>query len=211
MPPVTPSNTLLAFDLDDTLLHETDYIRGVIAAIAAEFPQLPLPKEINLKKPYEIMERWAAGDSDTYSRMVEIYRTAQGIAPFETDLPELLRQLRQQGYTLALITDGHTVRQRAKLRLLGITNLFSLIWISEERRADKLSGEPFRQIPLLFPNLTTFIYVGDNPAKDFAPAHLHHWHTIMLQATPDNIHPQTTGTPARQTIPNLRHLLILRQ
>lgn len=201
-----PAQTLLTFDLDDTLLRETDYIRGVIAAIAAEFPKLHLPEDINLKKPYEIMERWAAGDSDAYSRMVEIYRTARGVAPFETDLPELLRHLRQQGYTLALITDGHTVRQRAKLRLLGIESLFDEIWISEERGADKLSGLPFDLMAKRFPHLRRFVYIGDNPAKDFAPARSRGWHTVMLRATPENIHPQGAGTPAHITIETLHSL-----
>ncbi len=201
-----PEQTLLAFDLDDTLLHETDYIRGVIRAIASEFNQLPIPEGIDIKKPYEIMERWAAGDTTVHARMVEIYRTAQGVSPFSSHLPDLLDKLKRQGYTLAVITDGFTLRQRAKLRLLGIESLFDEIWISEERCADKLSGQPFEVIMKRFPRLTHFVYIGDNPAKDFAPARSHGWHTVMLRATTENIHPQSSGTPADITIDSLHSL-----
>ncbi|MDE6266376.1 MAG: HAD hydrolase-like protein [Muribaculaceae bacterium] len=203
---IIPAETLLAFDLDDTLLHETAYIRGVFDAIREEFPHLPEPCFYDLKLPYVVMEKWADGNTGILNSMIRIYRTGEGVAPFLTPVPDLLRQLRRQGYLLTLITDGFSIRQRAKIRLLGIEDLFSEIWISEERKADKLSGKPFAEIPRMFQNLSRFIYIGDNPAKDFHPAHRYGWDTIMLEATAENIHPQNTGTPARRTIATLSEL-----
>lgn len=206
---VEPERTLLAFDLDDTLLPETTYIQAVYETIARRFPTLPAPDTLDLKKPYPTMERWARDDKEIFDAMTHIYRTAEGVKPITTDRLALLRALLDLGFTLALITDGHTVRQRAKLRLLGIEDCFSEIWISEERGSEKLSGIPFEEIKQRHPRLSTFIYVGDNPAKDFAPAIAHGWQTIMLKATPQNIHPQSVGTPANLTISNLSDLLPL--
>ena len=206
MPVTEPRDTLIAFDLDDTLLHETDYIRAVVRAIARAYPTLPQPHVSLLRQPYKLMEKWADGDTLTLDGMIHIYRTAQGVEPIATQAPEILSKLKQSGHTLALITDGHTIRQLAKLNLLGITTFFDIIWISEEQGADKLSGTPFKRIPELFPDIHTFIYVGDNPAKDFAPAHSHNWQTIMLKASPENIHPQSAGTPAMKTIDSLHDI-----
>ncbi|MBD5245268.1 MAG: HAD family hydrolase [Barnesiella sp.] len=205
--PIDPQHTLLAFDLDDTLLPEVTYIGAVYEAIAREFKNLPLPHPMDQKKPYLTMGQWANGDKDTLDRMVQIYRTAEGVDPISLPATGILHALAAEGYTLALITDGFSIRQRAKLRLMGITDLFQEIWISEEQQADKLSGKPFATIPGRFPHIKTFTYIGDNPAKDFAPAMQHGWHTIMLKGTPANIHSQHTGTPARTIIESLDQLL----
>ena len=41
-----------------------------------------------------------------------------------------------------------------------------------------------------YPEASRFIYVGDNPAKDFVVPAMLGWDTYCLRSRPGNIHPQ---------------------
>ena len=87
----------------------------------------------------------------------------------------MLRDLRQQGYKLGLLTDGRVEGQYAKIRSLGLASLFDEIIVTDEQAGNgdvsafrkpnaicfeimqRRLGVPFEQMA----------YVGDNINKDF--------------------------------------------
>lgn len=84
----------------------------------------------------------------------------------------MLRELRQQGYLLGILTDGRPQGQQAKIKALGLEPYVDSIIIT-----DTLGGTQYRK-----PHEKAFMlmkerlgvaaypemcYVGDNPSKDF--------------------------------------------
>lgn len=85
---------------------------------------------------------------------------------FDFSIP-MLRQLRNDGYKLALITNGSRKVQRAKISMLGLGDEFDNILISNEFGHNKPDPEPFlytAEVLGCLPN--ELIYVGDDPKND---------------------------------------------
>ena len=162
----------LAFDLDDTLYLERDYVAsgfrataawcartfgGDVATIAADFARLFAEDSDGT-----VFDRWLVGrgiERDLHLQaLVAVYRDHDPqilpVSGARACLVELHRR-----YKLALVTDGSTARQGAKLRALGLSELFDAIIISDEIGPDRLGVAP-----------TRIVYLADNPAKDFVGA-----------------------------------------
>ena len=98
-----------------------------------------------------------------------------------------------RGDVVGLITDGRSVTQRRKIEALALGRWISdeNIFISEERGYDKRRPEPFRSFMERYPTAEEYVYIGDNPMKDFEVANRLGWTTVMLRDTSGiNIHPQ---------------------
>ena len=184
---------LFAFDLDDTLISEFAYLRAAFKDLAERGfasleslsryrnAYLAISAEIPVEKQADAIEIYRRGDFDV--------EPAEGVTA-------LLTRLKETGYPLAVITDGHSERQRNKLRKSGLLPFFNEIYISEEHSSmEKLSGEPFRIMENRFPD-RSHIYIGDNPAKDFLQANRRGWKTIMLRnQDSEYVHPDSAPTP----------------
>ncbi|MEN9493517.1 MAG: hypothetical protein RJA63_3966 [Pseudomonadota bacterium] len=84
---------------------------------------------------------------------------------------------------LALLTDGYAAVQRRKVAALGIADHFAARVFSDDegREAWKPSPLPYlRVMNLLAQKAEEFIYVGDNPAKDFVTARKLGWQTVWV-------------------------------
>ena len=176
----------LAFDLDDTLYLERDYVAsgfrataawcartfgGDVATIAADFARL-----FAQDNDGTVFDRWLVGrgiERDLHLQaLVAVYRDHDPqilpVAGARACLVELHRR-----YKLALVTDGTTARQGAKLRALGLSELFDAIVISDEIGPDAQKPDP-RPFRLAAERLgvapTRIVYLADNPAKDFVGA-----------------------------------------
>lgn len=98
---------------------------------------------------------------------------------------------------LALLTDGYAAVQRRKLDALGIASLFAVRVFSDDegRHAWKPSPLPYQRVMnLLAQEAEEFIYVGDNPAKDFVTARALGWQTVQIRR-PGAVHPIMTVSP----------------
>ena len=114
--------------------------------------------------------------------LLAIYRTHEPDIRLPWQSLYTLAVLKNRGYTLGLITDGRSLTQRNKIHALGLERFISpeLIFISEEVGSDKLSGVAFRRIMEICGAEEGYIYIGDNPQKDFViPNHLG-WQTVCL-------------------------------
>lgn len=147
------------------------------------------------------------------SEMIDIYRNHFP----DIKLSESTRQvigILSGIHSLAIITDGRSIAQRNKYKALGLDRFIpqKRLIISEEIGADKTTPVPFRTLMSLYPDEKLWIYIGDNPAKDFHYPNIFGWTTIMLRdADGRNIHPQTLDLPPeyvpRITINSLDELL----
>ena len=80
---------------------------------------------------------------------------------------EVLRELRERGFLLGVVTNGRTVIQRPKIETLGILPLLDSVVISEEAGQHKPHAAPFtRALRDLQCAGTDAWFVGDHPRND---------------------------------------------
>lgn len=185
-------------DLDDTLYKEMDYVRSAFRAISTRL-------ESDGVMPYAVaMERLSSapnhyvGFEHLYDgldidpalaarfdveMMKEVYRNHIPDIHLSEGVEPVLRSLRNAGIRVGIITDGRPLTQRNKIGALGLERFVddeSMI-ISGEIHADKHTPQPFRLMMERNPSVSRFIYIGDNPLKDFHWPNRLGWTTVMLR------------------------------
>ncbi|MDE6310427.1 MAG: HAD hydrolase-like protein [Muribaculaceae bacterium] len=193
---------LAAFDLDDTLFHECDYVLSGRRAVARHFARrlgldesglLQAMDNCPVRGPeaFDALHKLLAPDGIAIGEIIEVYRSHKPDISLSPEAEDVLSQLQAAGINLALITDGRSIGQRLKFEALGLERFFApeAVIISEELGADKLRPLPFRTLESLYPDAVQRFYIGDNPAKDFREARKLGWRTVMLaDSTQTNIH-----------------------
>lgn len=193
----------IAFDLDDTLYKEKDFVESGRNAVAEA---IAAAKGLDASTLRRVMAEGAdafdallgflatKGISDyTIAGVLDIYRSHKPDIRLDAEAEATLTELHRRGTDIALITDGRSVTQRNKIEALGLYRFFApdRIHISGETGADK-------HTPLAYMNVANsavaprrLVYVGDNPAKDFVNANLAGWTTVMLRDSRGvNVHSQ---------------------
>ena len=199
--PIFPP-TLVAFDLDDTLYKEIDFLKSAyreIALRAAHDDRRMADKAFGM-----MLQAYKDGDN-AFLRLNELLGTETPISEYlamyrahrpdihlTPEIRETLEELKAAGIVIALITDGRSVQQRNKIAALGLNRWIADedIVISEEIGSEKPSEANYRRLMELHPDAGRFVYVGDNPAKDFIAPNRLGWSTVCLLDTGENIHPQ---------------------
>lgn len=119
--------------------------------------------------------------------MVEIYRTHTpeiSLAPDAVNaLPSIARR-----WPVAVLTDGPPVSQSAKAQALGVTEFANPIVLTGCLGAafGKPHPKGFEQIQKVVA-ASRFIYIADNPHKDFAGPHSLGWGTVRVRR-PGGLH-----------------------
>jgi putative hydrolase of the HAD superfamily len=90
---------------------------------------------------------------------------------------------------MSLITDGRSITQRNKLKALNIETYFNNIIISEEINSEKPSELNYRKVMSLDVN-KKYVYIGDNPTKDFYTPNILGWISICRLDNGFNVHEQ---------------------
>jgi putative hydrolase of the HAD superfamily len=200
------NNTVIAFDLDDTLYKEREYVRSGQRAVAmhiakvnhADFDAEDLFERMAtadnaFDEVLDLQRRQHVDNVISIDEMINIYRHHQPTISLSDNTRRTLSELVDRGYTLALITDGRDYTQRNKINALGLTDFVKpeAIIISEEVGDDKNSPLPFNVLVDRLGHDRRYIYVGDNPSKDFHHPNLMGWDTYMLaDVNHVNIHTQ---------------------
>jgi len=182
-----PALTAVAFDLDDTLYLERDFVRSGYRAvaewaegrsgIAAPLVLAELEALFAAGIRREVFDLWLEDrglePSLWLARMVETYREHAPCIELCDDAAPLFATLRLRGVRLGLITEGVRRVQENKLRALGLEGAFEAVIIGnqEDRERWKPSRAPFDAwLGLMKVRAEETCYVGDNPAKDFRGA-----------------------------------------
>ena len=173
----------LAFDLDDTLYDESDYVHSGIAtvaqAFAGEFGQSVaalqgLFTQLLVEGGREHLFNRALSQlgiepsTAIIERMVGCYRAQQPSLNTYPGVPAMLEQLAQD-YRLVLVTDGLPLMQRNKVAGLGIGQYFERIIYCWEHDAPKPDAAGFR-LAIGEGAMHGAMVIGDHPVNDGEPA-----------------------------------------
>lgn len=193
------SDTVICFDLDDTLYKEIDYLKSAYREIAMSVghPEAAVrmldwyyAKENAFEKLIETY-----GLSITITDCLKIYRNHFPEISLDAGVKEFLVELKDNGAKLGLISDGRSITQRNKIKALGLEGLFDIEIISEEFGSEKPSLKNYQVVMDKFSEQQKFIYVGDNPAKDFIAPNQLGWDSVCLLDDGRNIHKQDFDLP----------------
>ena len=192
------SNTVIVFDLDDTLCSELDYLISAYKSIA-EFLDQSNPKELFSKafslhrKGQDVFEYLSEEYNVSKEKLLKMYRSHSPELKLSTGALELLVSIKNKHGKLAILTDGREVTQRNKLKSLGIDDKFDCITISEVIGHNKPSKIGFELIEKTIKG-HNYYYIGDNLNKDFIAPNELNWKTICLIDNGKNIHTQKSLT-----------------
>ena len=188
------SDTVICFDLDDTLYKEIDFVASSYGEIAETIGH-PDAVQTMLAWFYageNVFEKLIAsyGLKLTVSDLLKIYRNHYPHISLEPRVRVFLDNLKVAGAKLGLITDGRSLSQRNKLESLGLDGFFDIVIISEEFGSEKPDTRNFLAVMDSFLQRKRFIYVADNPKKDFIAPNRLGWSTYCLKSDGRNIHKQ---------------------
>lgn len=188
------SDTVVCFDLDDTLYKEIDFVRSAYKEVANRIGH-PEAAQRMLNWYYEgkdvflvLIEEY--GLDLTKADCINIYRNHIPFISLEEGVKETLSIIKSSVAKVGLITDGRSCTQRNKIKSLGLDSFFDIMVISEEIGSTKSDPRNFQLIMKTYPDLSKFIYVGDNPSKDFETPIQLGWKVFCLLNDGRNIHPQ---------------------
>lgn len=185
-------NTVVSFDLDDTLYNELDFLKSAYKSIAVK-----LAKD-NWRPLYVQMLSLYRNKGDVFSFLsvsyqidknwfLDEYRThVPNLKPFD-HLISFLKKIKNMGGKIAIITDGREVTQKNKINSLGINKYLDLIVISEVIGTEKPNENNYKIVESTFPN-HEYIYIADNYKKDFITPNNRKWITVSLMDNGLNIH-----------------------
>ena len=186
---------VVVFDLDDTLFPERQYVLSGFRAVDAWLQEA---KGISgfydrAKALFEagsrgnvfdlaLAESECSGDKELIGALVRIYREHRPTLNLYEDARWAIDVFRTHG-PLGLISDGHLVAQQNKLAALNIGEAFQAVVLSDALGRDswKPSPRPYQRIMELIPGVPSdFVYIADNPRKDFVTARRLGWGTIQI-------------------------------
>ena len=188
---ILPSSKIFVFDLDDTLYSERDFEKSGIefAYNFFEVKHIELESILNSRKNW--IEQIINGSNNqiTLHMVLDIYRNHLPTIQLYKDSKVFLEKLLSLEYEMSLIADGRSITQRNKLRALGIESFFKNIVISEEVNSEKPSENNFKMV-MNNKYAENYIYIADNPNKDFITPNKLGWTSICLLDRGQNVHKQ---------------------
>lgn len=184
----------VVFDIDDTLYLERDYVASGFRAVgqwAAEWLGIKDFTEVCISlfdsgARSRVFDQAAESfgiepSSSLIQSMVEIYRTHTPDISLAPDAVNALPSIAQR-WPIAVLTDGPPASQSAKARALGLHSLANPIVLTGCLGAGFGKPHPkgFEQIQEAV-TAGRFIYIADNPHKDFAGPHSLGWGTVRVR------------------------------
>lgn len=187
---------LIAFDLDDTLYCEHDFVRGGFQAVAEHIAAQTGNAAVDLyDRLIGIWRRNGRGRVfDTLAAelgleldiptLVAVYRRHTPRLTLYPDVAAVLAALAYAGHCcLALLTDGDRDVQRRKIATLGIEGFFHYIIVTDDWGPDYAKPHERAYRTLMAEcgvPAAACLYIGDNPHKDFVTAKKLGWRTVRV-------------------------------
>ena len=186
----------MVFDLDDTLFAERDFVRGGFEAagrwleaergvrgFAAEAMTL-----LDQGVRGTIFDRVLAGfglapDAAIIAGLLQAYRAHRPVLTLCPDAADCLTWAFGR-FRLALVTDGYRDVQARKIAALGLEERIGCRILTDAlgREFWKPSPAGFKCVMEAFPGRSDgFIYVADNPRKDFIAPRALGWRTVRIR------------------------------
>lgn len=191
---------VVVFDLDDTLYKEIDFLKSAFREIAdylserfginGIWPEMIQYFEEKKDVFQELINRYDLPIEKQF--LIEMYRKHLPEIQLDNDTITVLDELKANpDISLGLITDGRLLSQMNTIKALRLDNYFEeeSIIISGVWGCQKPDKYLFSLIEKLYPHCD-YVYVGDNPEKDFITPNQRGWDTICLLDNGRNIHKQ---------------------
>lgn len=192
-------NKVVVFDLEDTIYKEVDFLKSGYHAVANYLTQI-----CGVRDMYQDMwNAYLAGVEDVFQKvlddcrltidktaLIDIYRYHQPQIGLDSDTKKVLQQLHKRCH-LALITDGRSETKKNTIEALGVSDYidWSDVYISDEVGCLKTDPLSFLKIMEKYSD-SQYIYVGDNPEKDFVVPNQLGWDSFCLLDDGQHIHKQ---------------------
>jgi putative hydrolase of the HAD superfamily len=185
-------NTVIVFDLDDTLYNELDFLKSAYRYIAKFLePQNWTPLYAHMFSLYRAEKNVFTYLAEKYNTevktLIELYRNHNPVIHLFDDVLEVMHAIKVKNGKLGIITDGRVKTQSAKLKALNIENLFDEIVISEAIGTEKPNEANYKAIENSITG-SEYYYIADNIKKDFVSPNALGWKTIGLIDNGLNIH-----------------------
>ena len=207
---VSPFSSIKAilFDIDDTLFPSSEFSllarkNAVSAMIRAGLKTTPKKAQAELLRIIAANGSNFSGHFDLLSKhfpckdrfrvvaagVGAYHNTKSSISPYP-GVADTLLELRSRGYILAIASEGLAVKQWDKLIRLGLDPLFHQVFVTSSKTGGKNAAFYRRAARSLHLPPSSILMVGDNPAKDIAPAKAAGMRTVRIRAgkhipTPD--------------------------
>lgn len=202
-------NTVIVFDLDDTLYKELDYLISAYKEIAKKIDKnnkkqlfsIMLSLYRNNKNVFEYLKENYKIDKNV---LLEIYRNHQPKIKLNKGIKKIFKLIKSKQGKIVILTDGRTITQKNKIKALKISKFIDYASISEEVEAEKPSEIPFKLVMSKLP-AQTYFYIGDNFKKDFIAPNELKWKTIGIIDNGKNIH---SNSYLYQEAKNIPHNLV---
>lgn len=194
-------NTIVCFDIDDTLYKERDFVLSAYNEVSAYLSaRIGIRNESLYKLMLEAIEQGLPPLQYVEKNIkreiplddcLNLYRHHVPNISLDEQTRIVLQTLRERGYVLGLITDGRSITQRNKIAALGLGDYVddTDIIISEEIGSEKPSERNYRPFMEKYTQ-GRYVYVADNIEKDFIAPNRLGWTTICLLDNGKNIHRQ---------------------
>lgn len=187
---------VVVLDLDDTLYLERDYVRSGFEAVGRHL-QTVHGIDGFAAMAWSLFEQGKRGrvfdevlsalgcsaDETLIASLVDIYRHHRPNIALCPDAATFLRTLARDE-ALALISDGPVASQSAKLAALGLESRFGIVILSDAWGVEFRKPHPrgFARVEEHWPlvDRSRFLYVADNPLKDFITPKARGWRTIRI-------------------------------
>ncbi len=186
----------VAFDLDDTLYPEIEFVRSGFSAVSEWLERrvkCPFDPLVRMHELFEtehrphifnevLRELGIANRPEWVVQMVECYRTHKPRIHLFTDAESTFMRWSGQ-YRLGLISDGPLASQKGKIQALGLARRLDHIILTDTWGRDFWKPHPRAYLDLQSHwgcDKSSCVYIGDNIAKDFlAPGQLG-WQTVQV-------------------------------
>lgn len=162
---------VIVFDLDDTLYDEINFVKSGFKEVASY-----LKNEKYYHFMIDIFETEGSGKIfdkliDTFdldvniNKLIEIYKFH---IPNITLPKESLALLKfTKSFKTALISDGHYLMQQNKFNALGLHKYIDYPLLTDFYHTKKPELKPYMMVMKKFKDEKKFVYISDNPKKDF--------------------------------------------
>ncbi|MCG2791926.1 MAG: HAD family hydrolase [Weeksellaceae bacterium] len=173
----------IVFDLDDTLYYELDFLKSAYREIAqalspADSQNLLGEMLSKYKNQEDVFGFLSVEYSCKKEELLKMYREHFPDISLRKGVREILDQLQKDQVKMGLVTDGRSLAQRNKIKALQIEPYFEKIVISEELGSEKPDERNYK---IFVEDEYDYIYVADNPQKDFVTPNILGWKTVMIE------------------------------
>lgn len=190
------ASLVVVLDLDDTLYPEADYQLSGFRAVCDWLE--PLYGHLLWS---EVEQLLAQGECDVLGALCRtlglpdavkqsllwVYRLHAPDIQLAAGVHAAVLEFQRRCRGVAVLTDGRSVTQRLKLRALGLAHL--PVYISEEHGDEKPAPQRFELVMRDMP-AAQYVYIGDNPVKDFLAPNRLGWMTVGVRGGARNVHRQ---------------------